>query len=453
MLSWFWAAFFCVIFVIAVKAEDAPPEKNVVEKIIPIGNEYQNSITLLNNRFRIDHDVEEVTLVFFRKFGAQPIVLVRPDGRKLYLDNDSIDDSYRWFESDSYDMIELTNPMPGPWQALGEVLPGSRVMVIADLTLQADPIPNPVFSGETIKQTAVLRNADQEINYREFKDIVVLSIDFMSTNIPEYENFGLGTKNISRFKDNGLGLDEVPGDGIFTGQFNLQVAYGEWQPVFNIRTPLFSRELMTDKVLLLPPPVTLSYIEDETGEGFHRVIIEPDPEYLETSTLMLEASLRGPEGNVERISVTGVGDYQRQLRLANVGYGDYSADIKVFAKTINGREIILTLPKYNFSTELPIVEEPVRELTETEILAAKKEAEARALAEAQAAKEKKAKDLLKLVLTINAAVLLIGGIVILLIYDRRRHPDTHLLTRFRPLLAKLKFKKKQADAEHSTGSA
>jgi uncharacterized protein (TIGR03503 family) len=453
MLSWFWAVFFCVIFAIAVKADDVPPQKSVVEKIMPIGNEYQNSITLLNNRFRIDHDVEEVTLVFFRQFGAQPIVLVRPDGRKLYLDNDSIDDSYRWFESETYDMIELSKPIPGPWQALGEILPGSRVMVIADLTLQADPIPNPVFSGETIKQTAVLRNADQEVNYREFKDIVVLSIDFMSTNIPEYANFGLGTKNISRFKDNGLGLDEVPGDGIFTGQFNLQVAYGEWQPVFNIRTPLFSRELMTDKVLLLPPPVTLTHEEDDTEEGFHRILIEADPEYLETSTLMLEASLRGPEGNVERISITGVGDYQRQLRLANVGYGDYSADIKVFAKTTSGREIVLTLPKYNFSTEPPIIQEPVRELTESEILAAQKEAEAKAIAEAQAAKEKKANDLLKLVLAINGAVLLIGGIVILLIYDRRRRPDRHVLSKLKPILSKLKFKKKQALEEPSAGNA
>jgi len=221
---------------------------------------------------------------------------------------------------------------------------------------------------------------------------VVLSIDFMSTNIPEYANFGLGTKNISRFTDNGLGLDEVPGDGVFTGQFNLEVAYGEWQPVFNIRTPLFSRELMTDKVLLLPPPVTLTHIEDDTDDGFHRILIEPDPEYLETSTLMLEATLRDPEGNVERISITGIGDYQRQLRLANVGYGNYSADIKIFAETISGREIVLTLPGYSFTTEIPIVEEPIRELTESEILAAQKEAEARAIAEAKAAKEKKAND-------------------------------------------------------------
>jgi len=460
MLSWFWAAFFCVIVAVAVKAQDTPADtqdtpsdKNVIEKIIPIGNEYQNSIALLNNRFRIDDDVEEVTLVFFRQFGAQPIVLVRPDGSKLYLDNDSVDDSYRWFETDTYDMIELTNPMPGPWQALGEVLPGSRVMVIADLTLQADPIPSPVFSGETLKQTAVLRNADKEVNYREFKDIVVLSIDFMSTNVPDYANFGLGTRNISRFKDNGMGLDETPGDGIFTGQFNLEVAYGEWQPVFNIRTPLFSRELMTDKVMLLPPPVTVTHIEDDSGEGFHRILIDPDADYLDSNTLMLEASLRGPEGDVERVSVTGVGDYQRQLKLLNSGFGIYAAEIKIFAKTLGGREIMLSLPDYNFRTELPVIEEVIPVLTESEILAAQKEAEQRAIADAKAAEEKKANDLLKLVLAINAVVLTIGGIVIFLIYDRRRRPDNHLLTKLRPLMAKLKFKKKQSPPEVSAGEA
>jgi hypothetical protein len=41
-----------------------------------IGTEYHNSIKLLQNRFRIDYEVEEITIVFFCDFGASPVVLV-----------------------------------------------------------------------------------------------------------------------------------------------------------------------------------------------------------------------------------------------------------------------------------------------------------------------------------------------------------------------------------------
>jgi uncharacterized protein (TIGR03503 family) len=439
--------------IIAAKAQDAPIDRSIVDKIIPIGNEYQNSITLLNNRFRIDDDIEKVTLVFFREFGAQPIVLVRPDGSKLYLDNDAVDDSYRWFETDTYDMIELTEPMPGPWQALGNILEGSKVMVIADLTLNAEPIPKVVFSGETIKQTAVLLNANEEINFREFRDIVVLSIDFTSTNIPDLENFGLGTKTVARFKDNGMGFDESAGDGIFTGEFNLEIANGEWQPIFNIRTPLFSRELMTDKVMVLATPMTISHVEDLTEEGFHRIFVETDNEYIVPSSVLLEAALRGPEGEVERVSITEMGDYQRELKVINSGYGIYSVDMTVFAQTLSGRDIVLKVPQYSFRTEPPVIEEVVVELTPEEILVQQKAAEEAARLAELAAKEQAQKELIIMVLAINGALLFIGVIVILLIFDRRRRPDNHLLKKMGGLLGKISFKKKTSAVDSPTGNA
>ena len=43
-----------------------------------------NEIPLLDNRFRIDHDVDKITLLFFRRQGSPAVVLVRPDGSKIY---------------------------------------------------------------------------------------------------------------------------------------------------------------------------------------------------------------------------------------------------------------------------------------------------------------------------------------------------------------------------------
>ena len=113
--------------------ESEQTEKSPIELI---GSEYENGIKLLQNRFRIDHNVEEVTMVFFREFGSAPVVLVRPDGSKIF--QSQVDgENVFWFDSDTYDLISIKNPVPGPWQAVGQILQGSRVMVLSEVKLHA----------------------------------------------------------------------------------------------------------------------------------------------------------------------------------------------------------------------------------------------------------------------------------------------------------------------------
>ncbi|MFC4699491.1 TIGR03503 family protein [Glaciecola siphonariae] len=394
--------------------------KSVVEKIRPIGSAYQNSISLLNNRFRIDSDVDKVILVFFRQFGAKPVVLVQPDGSKLFLDNDPNDDSYHWYESDTYDMIELDKPMAGPWQALGEILPNSQVMVIADLVLESDAIPSPVFSGETIKHTAYLKNAGERVNFAEFRDVVSLSIDFMSTNHPDHENFGLGTKNIARFDDDGIGLDETPGDGTFTGEFDLNISNGEWQPVISVRTPLFSREQIGENILLLPNPIVVTHVAAAGEEGFHTLQISVDSEHIDPASLLIDGVARTPQSDAERFTITDLGEYQREVSLVNAGYGMYRFKMTAFAKTHSGRELKIRVPEYSFVTSEPVIEPAVQEDT------ASQQAKVAEREPAKLPEKVESPSVLPIVIAVNVFVLLLGALVIYLIADKRKHPDSHL---------------------------
>ena len=85
-----------------------------------------NQIPLLDNRFRIDFDVKEITLVFFRRKGAPSIILVKPDGTKIYA-RTAKDHQMVWHDDKTFDLIKITNPTPGPWQAVGQILPESRM--------------------------------------------------------------------------------------------------------------------------------------------------------------------------------------------------------------------------------------------------------------------------------------------------------------------------------------
>lgn len=317
-----------------------------------LGSAYQNGIPLLQNRFRIDFTVDELTMVFFREFGSAPVVLVKPDGSKIF-QSQADGDNLFWFDSATYDMISIKNPTPGPWQAVGQIEPGSRVMVISDLALHAEPLPRIVFSGEILKQTAYLTNHGQPIDYTAFRDVVELKVEFVSTNNPNFNNFGSENQLIASFEDNGKGMDERPLDGTFTGQFNLSVADGEWTPVFSVSTPMFSREQVDPNLMLYANPIKLSVEMDKDGKGFHKLLIDAQRQHVDMTSLLLDGKVRFPNGDIQNFSITDSSSAAREHLIVNYEYGVYRVKLTAYGNTVDGREFILDVPEFSFLAEDP----------------------------------------------------------------------------------------------------
>ncbi len=449
------------------KLLEASDAKQTSTPIIALGNDFQNSIKLLNNRFRVDNDVEEVTMVFFREVGSAPIVLVRPDGSKLFIESDDDDPSMRWYETQKYDMISIKKPMPGPWQAIGDILEGSKIMVIADIVLDAQPIPRNIYSGEIIKQTAVLTNNGKQVDFSPFRDVVSLTIDFVSNNNPNYENFGLGSRTIARFQDNGEGFDEVAADGIFTGQFNLSIPSGEWRPTFGIRTPMYTREQINDLVILHPTPIFINVKIDETSVesaddtseqstekendetiyGEHLITIDTDAEHIKLDSLLLDGKVTRPNGEIDNVTMTEPNNSVKVIRVKNDSYGIYRVKLTAFATTVDDREVIINVPEYTFLTSEPAIPEPeideiqVAEMTATPLVV---EAEK---------DEWTATNTVSLIIAINSCIFVFGGMVIFLILNKRKYPNDHVMLRYKmawiELLAKIKNLKKTKSAEEN----
>nr|WP_229681079.1 TIGR03503 family protein [Alteromonas lipolytica] len=338
-------------------AENTAAQSEKASPIELIGSEYENGIKLLQNRFRIDHNVEEVTMVFFREFGSAPVVLVRPDGSKIFQSQVDGKDIF-WFDSDTYDMISIKNPVPGPWQAVGQILQGSRVMVLSDIALHADPLPPILFSGEILKQTAYLTNGDKPIDYSQFRDVVELTIDLVSTNNPNYDNFGADDHQIATFEDNGRGMDEAPLDGVFTGQFNLNVPAGEWQPIFRVTTPMFTREQVDPPLRLYPNPVKINVELDGGGNDYHKLLIDVDRDLVDINTLLVDGKVRYPNADVRNFSLTELGSDTREYLIIAYDYGIFRVKMTAYGKTVNGRDFILDVPEYTFLVAEPELPEP-----------------------------------------------------------------------------------------------
>ena len=432
------------------------------EPVVAIGSEYENSIQLLNNRFRVDNDVDEITMIFFREQGSAPIVLVKPDGSKLSLVLGRENKEFIWFETDTYDMITIKKPMPGPWQAVGQILPESKIMVIADIGLNVQPIPSPVYTGEIIKQTATLTNAGQPIDFTAFRDVITLNIDFISANNPNYENFGLGARRVASFQDNGTGFDEYGADGIFTGQFDLSIPPGEWRPTFSVVTPMYTREIVNKNVVLLPSPIFVDVILDKTEDindasetiqlekGSHIITIDVDRDEIDMRTLIYDGIVRYPNGDTENVSFTYSNDEVKTIDVINNGYGTFRFKMTAYATNLKGRDIVLDVPEFSFRTEAPPPPPPEPTEEELEAIAeAEAEAEARRLAEIEANRPMTTQEIIIAALMVNSAIIVVGGIGLFIFLNIRNNPSDHLFIKAKnkimPLVNKLKNIKKKKD--------
>ena len=362
LVLWFFAYVSLSFKAIAQRQLDSAPSsinqeilKGRDSPLTQLGSDYQNGIELLQNRFRIDFEVEEITMIFFRDFGSAPIVLVQPDGAKIF-QSDADDSSIFWFDSSTYDMISIKNPMPGPWQAVGQISPESRVMVISDLELHSDPLPNIIFSGETLKQTAYLTNNGVPIDYTTFRDAVELTISLSSTNNPNFNNFGAINEIIALFEDNGKGMDEIPLDGVFTGQLNFDVADGEWIPTFSVSTPMYTREHIDSSIKLMNNPIKVDVEIDGGGDGHHKLRVDAQREYVDISTLLIDGEIRSPNGDIQSFSIANMSSEVREYLFVNYDYGVYRINLTVYGNTHQGRDFILDVPEYTFLSEGPELE-------------------------------------------------------------------------------------------------
>ncbi len=316
----------------------------------------RNQIPLLDNRFRIDDGVQSITMVFFRRPGSSSVVLVRPDGSKVYY-NTADKHDMRWYDAATYDVIEITNPMPGPWQAIGRIMPESKILVLTDVELSVEPLPEPMMVGETFKLTAQLLEEGKPVNAREFKDILNLQVVFTSTNNKDYENYALGVVEVATFRDDGRGYDMSARDGVFTGELNLVFGAGEWIPRYIVKTPLYTREIEHAPVIIQPAPVAIAVKTAALAEGKHLVTFNAVSELIDVNSLLFQGEVRYPDGETQPFSLIEPAE-QTELIVENRGAGSYIMNVSVFGQMTDGREFVLNLPEERFLVTLQALEAP-----------------------------------------------------------------------------------------------
>ncbi|ELA8130502.1 TIGR03503 family protein [Vibrio parahaemolyticus] len=367
----------------------------------------ESAMSLLDNRFRVDPTIEQITFLVYREQSSQPVVLVRPDGKKYYAWGSY--DNVRWYQEPSLDIISVDNPMPGPWQAVGKVTPKNNIRLISHLKLSTDVFPNRLYNGEALKFTARLTSDDKPLVLRDFLDRVNLRVTF--TKFVENEDELIKEARpvpmiIGEFSDDGRGLDEQAGDGVFTVQLPIEVEPGKYRARITSGNGVFLRA-QEQVILVYPNPVSRTFIQSRSPEKPHQLVVSGEQGMIAPGSIAVNVEQNAPDGFITysqgQVSQDGM---KTTLNLDNdPELGKYSWRGEIFATDFaTQRALVFPIQEQTFSVVDEVDLEAARIAKEAELAEQRRiEMEKRIIAEREAERRR------------SMIIIAVGNVVMLLI--------------------------------------
>ncbi len=367
----------------------------------------ESAMSLLDNRFRVDPTIEQITFLVYREQSSQPVVLVRPDGKKYYAWGSY--DNVRWYQEPSLDIISVDNPMPGPWQAVGKVTPKNNIRLISHLKLSTDVFPNRLYNGEALKFTARLTSDDKPLVLRDFLDRVNLRVTF--TKFVENEDELIKEARpvpmiIGEFSDDGRGLDEQAGDGVFTVQLPIEVEPGKYRARITSGNGVFLRA-QEQVILVYPNPVLRTFIQSRSPEKAHQLVVSGEQGMIAPGSIAVNVEQNAPDGFITysqgQVSQDGM---KTTLNLDNdPELGKYSWRGEIFATDFaTQRALVFPIQEQTFSVVDEVDLEAARIVKEAELAEQRRiEMEKRIIAEREAERKR------------SMIIIAVGNVVMLLI--------------------------------------
>ena len=352
----------------------------------------ESAMSLLDNRFRVDPTIEQITFLVYREQSSQPVVLVRPDGKKYYAWGTY--DNVRWYQEPSLDIISVDKPMAGPWQAVGKVTPKNNIRLISHLKLSTDVFPNRLYHNEALKFTARLTSDDKPLVLRDFLDRVNLRVTF--TKFVENEDELIKEARpvpmvIGEFADDGRGLDEKAGDGVFTVQLPIDVEPGKYRARITSGNGVFLRA-QEQVVLVYPSPITRTFIQSRHADQPHQLVVSGEQGMITPGSIAVNVGQEAPDGFISysqgQVSADGT---KTTLEMDNdPELGKYSWHGEVFATDLaTKRSLVFPIKEQSFSVVDEVDLEAARLVKKAEIAEQRRiEMEKRIIAEREAERKR-----------------------------------------------------------------
>ncbi|MBB1273447.1 hypothetical protein [Psychromonas sp. SR45-3] len=309
-----------------------------------------NDIPLLDNRFRIDPNTEQVTIILNHPQQRQKTVLVQPDGSKLFARRHP-KESVAWFHNNNKDIITIQNPMPGPWQAIAMLNGNNRIQLLNPISLKINKLPLKVYNSEYLTSHVSLIKDGQIMTNKDYLKYAKLTVSIVSDQ----------KKVVSLYRDDGQYYDSFPFDGELTTDFFMDLDPGRY--LLNIKTKnnIFIRNVNKD-IVVFPQPLTYNIQQAAENASSVKLTLFADESEIVPSSIIVDAMISRVDNGQTQQSIVNFSDQKETSNTFVVDfpltYGSHTYSGKVFATTVDGREINFKLPEKNFELIAPAPEIP-----------------------------------------------------------------------------------------------
>ena len=284
----------------------------------------RDTVPLVENQFKIDKSVKEMTLLVFRAKGSKMTELLLPNQSRITLKN--IPSNVRWHSEGNYDLITIAKPLTGQWLIDAEMDPDNRVMVVTDLKLKTTDLPNNILIGETFDFDVSLTDKNKQIVRQDFLKLVDAQVK------EESEIAAPIVRSLNTEQKKGLYRTHV-GDNFKAGRNDV---------VITMTSATFERQRRQSiNVVETPFEINVEQLKDQATRT-HRLTLKPDRDLIKTDKLNIAAMLTAEDGSEWSYDVMKVADNEWQLTLADLQVGEkYTVALQIRAQTVKGRPLFL----------------------------------------------------------------------------------------------------------------
>jgi len=304
------------------------------EKSVPV-----ETLPMTDNKILVDDSIKELTLLVFRKEGAQTATLSSPRGEKLNHHTDQA--GLRWRHEERYDLITIDKPMAGEWRVDAELDPDNRVMVVTDLKVRASRLPNMMLTEDAASFYVELAEKGETIRKPEFLDFVSIALERSSQ--------GEHQKTIP-VTDDGAGLDKHAHDGRFSTKVGGQLTAGEYVYDMQVDGMTFKRSKKST-VRVVEKPIAVTIKEEHGGDpAQYSLTLTPFAELINLDSLLLETTVEKQGGAAREIHIPRVGSGEWRLDM-RIKAGDiYDVKIAMQAERKDGSQVSYELGNFQLGS-------------------------------------------------------------------------------------------------------
>ncbi|NEX20381.1 VWA domain-containing protein [Thiorhodococcus mannitoliphagus] len=139
------------------------------------------TVPIKGNRFEIDDQVSELTVLAFRAEGADT-ALISPSRERLSAKQHA--DTITWRTEPGYDLITIKDPEAGTWRLKGVEDPDNRVVVVTDLQIAAAQLPSALSEGEKPEIEVWLTDHGQPVTREDLLKVLTATAEISPLDRP-----------------------------------------------------------------------------------------------------------------------------------------------------------------------------------------------------------------------------------------------------------------------------